>query len=99
HLDRANLGARLGDADEHLLLLGGVALHGVHQIGNEIGAALVLIDDLGPGGFDALILLHHAVVTAAREAEHRRGHDRTDPRTHRTSPCVSTPPHAGGVNC
>src|SRR5262249_44466279 len=70
---------------------------GIDQVRDQVGAALVLVDYLGPRGLDAFILLHHAVVAAPREAKHRRGHDRTDPRTHRTSPCMSAPAPCRGA--
>src|SRR5439155_307993 len=65
HLDGARPGARLGHPDQHFLLLGRVALHGVDEIRDEIGPALILIHDLGPGRLDALVLLLQGVVTAA----------------------------------
>ena len=64
-LDRADLGARLGDLHQHALFLGGVALDGVDQVRDQVSAALILVHDLGPGGFDALVLRLQGVVTAA----------------------------------
>ena len=69
HLDGAHLGARLGDADEHGLLLRRVALHGIDEVRDEIGAALVLVDHLGPGRLHALVLLLERVVAAAAEGQ------------------------------
>ena len=40
----------------------GVAFDGFDQIGDEIGAALVLVDDFRPGGIHALIGALQAVV-------------------------------------
>ena len=40
----------------------GVAFDGFDQIGDEIGAALVLVDDFRPGGIHALIGTLQAVV-------------------------------------
>ena len=46
------LGARLGGPHEHLLLVGGVALDGLDQVGDEIVAALELDVDAAPGFVD-----------------------------------------------
>src|SRR5688572_5138588 len=51
-LHRADLGARVGHAEQHLALLLGVALHGGYQVGDQVGAALVLVDDLRPRRLD-----------------------------------------------
>src|SRR3984885_14141155 len=67
-LDGADLGARLGDADQHFLLLGRKPLDGVDQVRHQIGPALVLVDHFRPGRLDGLILLLNLVVaTAARQ--------------------------------
>ena len=71
-LDGADLGARLGHADEHLLLLDGEALHRVHEVRDEIRAALVLVHHLGPGGLHAFVLLLQRVVAAPGEASDRQ---------------------------
>src|SRR6202041_2345762 len=49
----------------HLLLLRGEALDGVNQVRHQIGAALILVDDLRPGGLDRFVLLLNLVVAAA----------------------------------
>src|SRR5262249_26569803 len=67
-LDRADLGARVGDPEQHRLLLAGKTLYRLDEIGNEITAPLVLIHHLGPGSLDLLVAGLHGVVTAtARE--------------------------------
>ena len=48
HLRR--LGARLDDLGQHLAFLSGIALHRLDQIGDEVGAALILVQDLAPRG-------------------------------------------------
>ena len=70
-LDGAGAGARLGDADEHLLLLDRKALHGVDEVRDQIRTPLVLVDDLGPRGLDGLVLLLERVVAAAGERTDR----------------------------
>src|SRR5712671_4582921 len=77
-LDRADLGARVGDVDQDLLLLRGEAFHRIYEIGHQVGAALVLVEHLGPGGLDLLVGLLQGVVAAAAEREGReeqRGYD------------------------
>src|SRR5690606_7786177 len=50
----ADARSRLGHPEQHLLLLTGEAAHRLDQIGNQIGAALVLVQDLGPSRRDLL---------------------------------------------
>src|SRR2546430_3731428 len=52
-----------------LLLLGGVALHGVDEIRDEIRPALILIHDLGPGRLDALVLLRSEEHTSELQSQ------------------------------
>ena len=54
--------ARRGDFGQQGLFVFGVAFDGFDQIGDEIGAALVLVDDFRPGGIHALIGALQAVV-------------------------------------
>src|SRR5271168_4336029 len=54
----------------------GVALHGRHQIGNEIGPALILVQHLAPFGLDVLILPRGVVDTATGQP-HKHNHERT----------------------
>jgi hypothetical protein len=51
--DLQRLGTGLGDGLEGLALVAGVALDRVHQVGDEVVAALQLGVDLGPGLVDA----------------------------------------------
>jgi len=57
HLDRIRLGTRLGDPDQHLLLLGGVALDHLDEVRDQVGPPLILIHDLAPRGLDGFVLL------------------------------------------
>src|SRR5581483_233919 len=84
-LDGADFGARFGDAEEHLLFLRGEALHRVHQIRHEVGAALVLVQHLRPGGVDLLVISLQGVVAAT--AEEQQGGEQSEPAkiTHVTS--------------
>src|SRR3990170_4471326 len=58
------VGARPGDVLEHALLEAHVALDGIHEVGDEVPAALELHLDLGEGLIDAQPALHEAVVDA-----------------------------------
>src|SRR5579864_5992241 len=87
HLDGIRAGTRLGHPDEDPLLLGGVALHDLDEVRDEIRAALILVDDLGPGSLDVLVLLLKLVVAAAGNHQHRCTEQRHHPRTHLDSPC------------
>src|SRR5262249_7533834 len=69
-LKRGRAAARRGDLLEHLALLPGKALNGLDQVGNEIGAALVLVLDLRPFRLRGL-LVGRDVVDAAT------GHQKT----------------------
>ncbi len=91
-LDGAHLGARLGDAYEHLLLLLGESLDRIDQIRHQVRAPLVLVHNLGPGRLDVLVLALKVVVAATREGQDRQG-DQTDgpARAHIDSP-VADPP-------
>ena len=61
--------ARDGDAIfgslECLLLEVGGALHGLHEIRNQVGSTLILIGDLGPTCFDRFVAGLEIVVAAA----------------------------------
>ena len=54
--------AGLDDGLEGLPLVGGVALHRLDQVGDEVVAALELHVDLGPGVLDPVPQLDQAVV-------------------------------------
>jgi hypothetical protein len=66
-VDAADLGARLGDLGQYLLLVAGIPADGVDQIGHQVGTALVDVEHLRPGGGDGLVLLLDGVVAAAAE--------------------------------
>ena len=63
------LGARLGDLDQHRLFLLGIALHRRDEVGDEVGAALIVGLQVAPGGVDLLLGGRDAVDPAAGEAE------------------------------
>ena len=68
-LDAGDAGARVGHLGQHLLLLRRVSLDRVDEVRDEIGAALILVQDLGPGGLDAFVLPLQVVVAASGERE------------------------------
>src|SRR6516162_7393320 len=70
HLGRAR--SRIGYLFQHLPFLGGVALHGLDQVGNEIGAALILVEHLRLLRFGALLVAWNVVDAAAREQQAKR---------------------------
>ncbi len=47
----------------------GIALDHVHQIGHQIGAALVLVEHFGPTGLDLFIRGLQRVVAAAVQSK------------------------------
>src|SRR5690606_23577280 len=68
-VDAAHPRARLGHLAEDLLLVLGVATHGGHQVGHQVGAALVDVDDLRPGRVHRLVLLLDRVVAAPAQQQ------------------------------
>jgi len=78
-------GASLGDADEHGLLLRGEALHRVDEIGDQVGAALVLVDDFRPCGRRGFVLHLDRVVTATRQQHCRHRQQNHMQGSHRNS--------------
>jgi hypothetical protein len=62
----------LGHAREDLLLLLGEALHRRHQVGHQVGAALVLVDHLRPRGLDLLVAALQVVVAAALKQQRQQ---------------------------
>ncbi|MCY1377905.1 hypothetical protein D9M69_655020 [compost metagenome] len=64
HLDRRGLGPGFDDGGQGFLLVGRIALDGFHQIGNEVGAPLILVLHLAPGGL-GLFIERRDVVDAA----------------------------------
>jgi hypothetical protein len=72
HLRR--LGARFDHGIERVLLVRGIALDRVDQIGDEIGAALVLIQHLAPCGLGVFLSRRDGVVAAAGKQRQHDGH-------------------------
>ncbi|MPM40097.1 hypothetical protein SDC9_86735 [bioreactor metagenome] len=75
-LDGGGLGARLDHLGEGLLLEVGLALHRGDDVGHQIGAALVLVEHLAPGGLGLLVQRLELVVAATRQRQ--RGGDGRD---------------------
>src|SRR6266511_22943 len=92
-LDRAGeLGARLRHLGEDGLLLLRVALHRLHQVGDQIGAPLQLHLDLRLGGVHLLVVGLDRVVAAAGEESQERGENdqqRAPERVHVPSSLLS----------
>ena len=74
-LDRGRLGARLDHLGERLLLEVGLALDGGDDVGDQVGAPLVLAQHFGPRRLHLLVERLEFVVAAARQAEHRGGRE------------------------
>src|SRR6185437_16794130 len=90
-LDRDRAGPGLRHADEDLLLLGREALDRPYQIRDQVRAALVLVDYLGPAALDVLVLALQRVVAAAAEARQGAGRQHNHPGTHSASPGGQSP--------
>src|SRR6266850_450882 len=76
-LDGPSARACLGDLPQDLLLLRGIAFHRVDEVRHQVGAALVLVQHLGPGRLDLLVPALQLVVAAAGQkqgAERRNCH-------------------------
>ena len=71
-LDAADLGAGIGDAEQHVLFLLRKPLHRIDEVGHQIGAALVLVQDLGPARLDLLVIGLNGVVAAIGQAQRRQ---------------------------
>ena len=65
-------GAGVGDVAKDRALFFGKALHGLHQVGNQVGAPLQLHIHVRPRGLHHLILGHHLVLGAHIAAEHHQ---------------------------
>jgi hypothetical protein len=63
--DLRRLRARLDDAGQRLLLVRRVAFDDLHQVGDQVGAALVLVGHLGEGRVDRVLLLGNGLDAAA----------------------------------
>ena len=60
-----------------LALMGGIALDGVHEVGDEVGTTLVLSFDVGPCAGYVFVLRDEAVVGVA-SVEATEDHDGSD---------------------
>ena len=82
HLRR--LGARLDHRGQDAFLLLGIALHGGDQIGDEIGAALIVVLHVRPFRLGLLLVGRDGVVAAAGEREpEKNGGNNTANARHR----------------
>ena len=70
-------GPGLGDALEHALLVGGVALDRLDQVGDEVDPALELDVDLVPAVLHP-VALHHQRVVGRDEEDDQHGHGGQD---------------------
>ena len=62
----------LGYLSQDVLFMCGIALDHIDQVGHQIGSALILVDHLGPGRLDLLVLLLKCVVAAAGQEVKRK---------------------------
>jgi hypothetical protein len=69
---------RIGHLFENLALLRRVALHRLHQIGNEVGAALVLLEHLRPLRLGIFLVGWNIVDPASREENAKTANDDAD---------------------
>ena len=72
HLDRRCLGPRLNHRCQGGLLLLGRALDRFHQVGDQVGAPLVLILHLRPGRLDLLVQGRNGIDPASRQQTAQR---------------------------
>src|ERR1700733_264922 len=80
-VNRGRFGAGLGDLDKDVLFLLGVALNGRDQIGNEVGAALILVLNLRPSRVGGLLLGWDDIVATGgnRNGDERQNRERSQP--------------------
>ena len=71
-LHAAGIGARLRHLDQDGAFLLGVALHRLDEVGNQVGAALIVGLQVAPLGVDLLLGGGDAVEAATGEAATRR---------------------------
>jgi hypothetical protein len=76
-LHLCGLGAGLDYRGENVLLLLRVALHGGDQVGDEVGAALVLVLDVAPAGFGLLLECRDCVVAATGDQKACQDHGKS----------------------
>src|SRR5437773_4562186 len=68
--------ARRRDVDQHLLFLRRESLDRVDEVGNQVGAPLILIEDLRPGRLDLFVVSLDVVVAAARQPRRDQDNER-----------------------
>ena len=76
-VDRGSLCAGFDHGLECFAFVRGISFHGVHEVGDEVGAALVHVFNLSPLLVGVLTFLHQRVVVARgkrREGQHGHGH-------------------------
>jgi len=73
--DLADARARFGHRGQRRLLEVGRALDGLDEIGDQVGAALVNVLDLGPLPLHRLVQMYQPVVAADRPQPQQRGQD------------------------
>jgi hypothetical protein len=81
-LEPGDVGARLGDPRQDFLLVAGIALHHRHEIRNQVGAALVLVEHFRPGGAHRLVVDLDLVVAAAGQQRGGKGQQGKEAHTH-----------------
>ena len=69
-LNGCRSGSCLNDLCQRRAFRNGRALDGGHEIGDQVGAPLILALDICPGGFGSLLLCGDGVVTTARDHGH-----------------------------
>src|SRR5581483_11949971 len=83
----------LGNIFKGTLFMGGITLHGLHQIGDEIVAALELHIDIGPRVVGAYPQLHQSVVnTDEYENNDRQQNDDDNETDHLNLPPIRQAP-------
>ena len=94
-----SLRARFDHILQCLLFMRGVALHGGHQIGDQIGPALIDVFDLCPGLFDIFFTGHQFVVGPAEKGgdHHDNSQHHPNPLFHKNLLCA--PRSYTGSNC
>src|SRR5574340_275383 len=79
HLDARSLRPGLDHTLQRLFLVGCVSLHRIHQVRNQIGPSLILVDHFAPSGLGILIETLQVVVAAPGQGQHAgKQQNRTD---------------------
>src|SRR3569833_1406016 len=69
-LDRTNTDTSHKNTKEHILLVRRITFHHVDQVRHQVGAALVLVQHLGPGSLDFFVRTLQRVVAAAGQGQY-----------------------------